>query len=85
MATLEGHEDIVGSLAVLEGGRLASGSDDGMIKIWNLATGTCVATLRGHENEVNSLAVLEGGRLASGSYGIEDPKSFGIKIWDSVF
>ena len=67
MATLEGHEDFVCSLAVLEDGRLASGSDDCTIKIWDLAIGACVATLEGHDDAVRSLAVLEGGRLASGS------------------
>ena len=67
MATLEGHENWVNSLAVLEGGRLASGSGDHTIKIWDLATGACVATLEGHAGWVMSLAVLEGGRLASGS------------------
>ena len=36
-ATLEGHEDAVGSIAVLEGGKLASGSYDGKIKIWDSA------------------------------------------------
>ena len=37
MATLEGHEDALSSLAVLEGGRLASGSFDRNIKIWDSA------------------------------------------------
>ena len=73
-----GNEDSVTSLAVLEGGRLASGSgsDDQKIKIWDLVTGACMATLRGHQDCVRSLAVLEGGRLASGS---DDEQ---IKIWD---
>ena len=78
-ATLEGHAGNVYSLAVLEGGRLASGSRDQMIKIWDLATGACVATLEGHEDMVLSLAVLEGRRLASGS---RDEK---INVWDSGF
>ena len=34
MATLEGHDGGVNSLAALEGGRLASGSRDQKIKIW---------------------------------------------------
>ena len=76
--SFEGHIDWVQSLAALEGGRLASASDDHTIKVWELATGACVATLLGHEDEVFYLAVLEGGRLASGS---DDRK---IKIWDSA-
>ena len=39
MASLEGHGDDVGSLAVLGGGRLASASEDRYIKIWEIATG----------------------------------------------
>ena len=78
ISTLEGHEDNVYSLAVLEGGRLASGSEDRTIKIWELATSACVATLEGHQGGVLSLAVLEGERLASGSYDRT------IKIWDSA-
>ena len=74
-ATFEGHDHPVASLALLKGGRLASGSRDGTIKIWEFAT-TCLATLEGHQNSVNSQAVLEGGRLASGSS--DEP----IKIWD---
>ena len=47
------------SLAVLGGGRLASGSGDQTIKVWDLATGACAATLEGHSNGVPSLAVLD--------------------------
>ena len=63
-------------LAVLDDGRLASGSLHAMIQIWDLAMGACVATLEGHEHSVESLAVLEDGRLASGS------SDQTINIWD---
>ena len=77
-ATFEGHASFVLSLAVLQGGRLASGSDDHTIKVWELANGACVAALEGHDDDVYSLAVLEGGRLASGS---DDQQ---IKMWESA-
>ena len=77
MATLTGHEDTVQCLAVLEGGRLASGSFDQTIKIWEVATSSCLATLEGHKEGISSLAALEGGKLVSGSY---DGK---ILFWDS--
>ena len=77
-ATLEGHARAVFSFAALAGGRLASASDDQMIKIWDLTTRACVATLEGHEDAVLSLSVLQGGRLASGSCDET------IKIWDSA-
>ena len=72
-ATFEWDVGWVTSLAALEGGRLAIASEDQTIKVWNLATGACVATLEG-----SFLAVLAGGRLASGSMDQN------IKIWDSA-
>ena len=78
MATLEGHRGDVNVLAVLEGGRLASGSDDRTLKVWELVSGACVATLEGHARPVTSLAILEGRRMASGADDGE------VKIWDSA-
>ena len=66
MATLEGHEEGIFHLAVLKGGRLASGSViRGEINIWEVETGARVATLDG--GHVECLAALDCGRLASGS------------------
>ena len=44
MATLEGHADGVYALAALDGGRLASGSLDQMIKIYACGFNICQLT-----------------------------------------
>ena len=63
---LKGHTNDVNCLAALAGGRLASGSDDKSIIIWNLADGAQLAKLEGHTDTVFALAALADGRLASG-------------------
>jgi WD40 repeat protein len=87
LATLSGHSDYVRSLCMLPDGRLASGSGDATIKIWNVGIadgkryvggmlGNCMATLSGHTACVVSLCMLPDGRLASGSGDAT------IKIWN---
>ena len=62
------------SLAVLPDGRLASGGDDGQIKLWP-KDGRGEPVVLQHGSSVRSLAVLPDGRLASGG---DDGK---IKLW----
>lgn len=46
LQTLEGHDDSVNSVDFsADGQRLASGTDDSTIKIWDAATGACLQTL----------------------------------------
>jgi tetratricopeptide (TPR) repeat protein len=62
-----------------DGQRLASGSNDNTVKIWDSATGQELRPLKGHANGVWSVAFSpDGQRLASGS---EDNT---VKIWDSA-
>ena len=35
-----------------DGRRVVSGSGDETLKVWDVATGKCVATLKGHSGEV---------------------------------
>jgi WD40 repeat protein len=58
--------------------RLATGSADTTIRVWNLDTGTTEYTLRGHTFEVRNLAFHpDGSRLASIS---AEPGST-IRVW----
>ncbi|RYO76123.1 hypothetical protein DL764_010304 [Monosporascus ibericus] len=80
LSTLTGHGDSVRSVAFsADGSRLASGSNDRTVKVWDAATGACLSTLTGHGGWVNSVAFsADGSRLASGS---EDRT---VKVWDAA-
>src|SRR5262249_10069663 len=68
------HGASVTSLAVLRDGRLASGGEDGRIKLWP-ANGTGDPVVLTHGAPVESLAVFRDGRLASGA------RDGRIKLW----
>jgi len=54
-STLSGHSDDVFSAAWSpDGTKLASGSKDKTVKIWNPATGECLWMVRGHTDYVNT-------------------------------
>jgi WD40 repeat protein len=77
-AALKGHTSDVGCLAYSADGKLlASGSIDGVIKLWHVATGKERATIKGDAISVYSLAFSPDGRLlaAGGSSGA-------VKLWD---
>ncbi|PHH51864.1 Vegetative incompatibility protein HET-E-1 [Ceratocystis fimbriata CBS 114723] len=80
LQTLEGHGGCVTSVAYSnDGQRLASGSHDKKVKIWDTTSGACLHTLKAHGDVVTSVAFSEdGNRLASGS----DDKT--VKIWDAA-
>jgi serine/threonine protein kinase len=80
LRTLEGHTHSVLAVAYSpDGRRLASGSADRTVKIWDSATGKDLLTLNGHvSGPIVSVAFSpDGRRLAAGSFGA-------VKIWDSV-
>ena len=39
-----------------DGRRVVSGSSDKSLKVWDVATGECVATLKGHSGDVRCAA-----------------------------
>ncbi len=77
-ARLEGHTNMVSALCVLPDGRLASGSYDHTIRLWDATSGTETARLEGHTDQVTALCVLPDGRLASGS------DDHTIRLWDTT-
>ncbi len=81
IATLEGHNGLIMSLAYAPDGRtLATGSDDTTIRLWDASTGQeSLPRLLGHGGSVSAVAFAHSGKfLASGS---EDGT---IRIWDAV-
>jgi WD40 repeat protein len=60
-----------------DGRRLASGSWNNTIKLWDVATGQGVRTLRGHTDWVLSVAFSPDGRLLASASGDHT-----VKLWD---
>lgn len=69
------HTRTIYTITKLLNKKFATGSDDGLIKIWDLVTMECDLVLKGHTAGVRFLTTLPSGQLASASYD----KS--IKIW----
>ncbi|KAF2192930.1 HET-domain-containing protein [Zopfia rhizophila CBS 207.26] len=69
LQTLEGHSSDVNSVAFThDSTRLASASDDWIVKIWDASSGECLQTLEGHSDAVNRVAFShDSTRLASAS------------------
>src|SRR5919205_286341 len=77
LRTLEGHDETVRSLAFDPKGEiLASGGDDGTVKLWEPGSGKLLRTLQGHRRSIFSVAFdSQGNTLASASADCK------VKLW----
>ena len=83
LRTFVGHTESVLSVALSADGRLAlSGSDDMLLKVWEVATGKCLRTFKGHTNSVNSVALSADGRLALSGASSPISKYYSLKLWE---
>lgn len=76
--TLQGHTDIVRTLAFSSDSRvMASASDDNSIRLWDTATGQEVGKLSGHTGMIFSVVFIPDGKILASS-----ANDGTLRIWD---
>lgn len=81
--TLSGHAGAVTCLCFSPSGdRLASGSQDTDLVIWDVSSETGMFRLRGHKGQVTDLAFVGGGDSGSPSFLVSTSKDEHVKVWD---
>ena len=80
ITVLSGHSSEVNTVTFSpDGSKIASGSDDNTVRLWDGATGASIATLEGHSDDVNTVTFSpDGSKIASGS----DDNT--VRLWDGA-
>eukprot|EP00038_Savillea_parva_P018694 m.25077 g.25077 ORF g.25077 m.25077 type:complete len:539 (-) comp4209_c0_seq1:129-1745(-) len=76
VSTINAHDDAVNSIITLQNGRVVTGSEDTLVKVWNPNSAELITTLTGHTSGVNCLAELAGPNLVASGSDRE------IRVWD---
>ncbi len=73
---LEGHTGGVNTIVVLDETNVVSASDDGTLRVWDVASGETVRTFKGHTDQINAVALLGEMRMVSASHDRT------LRLWD---
>jgi len=76
LGVLEGHEDWITAIAVLDDVRCVSASRDETLRVWSFETGDSLKTLRGHRGVVTDVKMLDQHRIVSTS------NDGTLRVWD---
>jgi WD40 repeat protein len=77
--TLEGHPGLVHALAFSpDGSRLASGSGDRLVRLWDARTGALLAALEGHKDSVKAVAFSPDGKTL-----VSRGEDGALLVWDA--
>ena len=66
MQILNGHSYYVYCIALISENKIASGSEDNTVKIWNVDNGNCLNTIEGHPQLVYCILKTKENELVSG-------------------
>ena len=79
-----GHSEIDALAWSPDGERIATGHQDGTVRIWNATTGQVLHTIQGYGCEVTSLAwKADGSQLISGDFDINHDCEITARVWDT--
>ncbi|WP_372369741.1 DUF4062 domain-containing protein [Candidatus Uabimicrobium sp. HlEnr_7] len=77
----QGHRSMVWCVGgSADGKRMASGSADETVRLWNTKNNECLGVFKGHKDHVTAVCMNENGRILISGGGYLDKK---IRIWDS--